>query len=120
MYHCPLVIVWLSRKLVAWLERIKIVLGKLLHPDRVGGGYVQEQVTPTPIVANCLQTLPFWRMVLIGQQDTDLEKSDFLIGQYTQEILTNQKKLSECPAQAKYQLFPRKLSLSQTRVMIIL
>ena len=121
VYHCPLVIVLLSKKMVAWLERTKIVLGKLLHPDRVVGVYVDlslEQVTPT--VANCLQTLPCWRMVLIGQQDTDQDESDFLIGQYTQEILTNQKRLSECPYQAKYQLFPRKLSLSQTKVMIIL
>ena len=56
---------------------------------------------------------------MVGQ-DSYQDKSDFLIGQFTQKILTNQKRLLETPAQAKYQLFPRKLSLSQTKLMIIL
>ena len=118
MYHCDLVIVVISKKFLSWLEKSKVVIGKILQPSRVVG--VLLDIIPLEIkadVQHCLQTFPCWRTVDIQESG---ERSDFLIGQSAEEILSKQDRLSVCPSEPKYKVFPRKLSPSQPKLMIIL
>lgn len=71
----------------------------------------------TPAVANCLQTLPCWKTIVIEDAG---DKSDFMIGQHCQEILERQESLSKCPPEPKFKLFPRKLSPGQSKLLLIL
>ena len=114
-----MVIVLLSKNLITWLNKTRIMLGKLLHPSRVLGLYINITASDiTPALANLLQTLPCWRSVDINNSSDD--KADYLIDKYSEEILNNQEKLSTRPPEDKFQVFPKKLSLTQPKIMIIL
>ena len=119
VYHSSMVIVLLSKNLITWLNKTRIMLGKLLHPSRVLGLYINITASDiTPALANLLQTLPCWRSVDINNSSDD--KADYLIDKYSEEILNNQEKLSTRPPEDKFQVFPKKLSLTQPKIMIIL
>ena len=93
-------------------------LGRILHPSRVIGLFVDARPDDiTPAIANCLQTLPCWKTIVIEDSG---DKSDFMIGQYCQEILQKQESLSQCPSEPKFKLFPRKLSPSQSKLLLML
>ena len=97
---------------------IELILGRILHPSRVLGLFVEARPDDiTPAIANCLQTLPCWKTVVIEDSG---DTTDFMIGQYCQEILQKQKALSQCPSEPKFKLFPRKLSPSQSKLLLML
>ena len=69
----------------------------------------------TPAAANCLQNLPDWRQVILDQDD-----SDFQIGENCRNILSRRDHLNTPPAEAKFKLFPKKLSTSHNKLMIMM
>ena len=91
--------------------------GKILQPpSRVLGVFVDLRHDDiTPAVANCLETLPCWKTVVIDETG---ENSDFMIGKHCQEILSRQQNLSVSPQEPKFKLFPRKLSPGQSKLLI--
>ena len=96
-----------------------LVSGRILQPSRVLGLFVEARPDDiSPAVANCLQTLPCWKTVVI--EKTSGDTSDFMIGQYCQDILQKQESLSQCPSDPKFKLFPRKLSPSQSKLLLML
>jgi len=118
VYHCALVLVIISPKMTQWLDRTRIILGKILHPSKVVGlmlGVSHSDLTPS--ITLTLQHFPNWRLVDIKGGEED---SDFLIGQHCKEILASQEESNKQPEEPKFKVFPRKLSPGQTKVQIIM
>ena len=74
----------------------------------------------TPTAANCLQTLPCWRTVVLNQSEENTDNTDFLIGNNCKEILQRQDLLNAPIAEARFKLFPKKFSANQNKMMIMM
>jgi len=119
MYHCDLLITIISSKFVSWIEKTRIVIGKLMHPSRMLALFINighESITPS--VANCLLTLPCWKSVVIDSGEQ--EKSIFEIGKHCEDILRKQERSMVLPNEPKFKIFPRKVSPGQSKIMVIL
>ena len=119
VYHCPLVLVIISPKFINWLDKTGIMLGQILHPNRIVGLLLgMSHADITPATTTSLQHFPSWRVVEIKEGGG--EDSDFLIGQYCQEISSTHEENATLPEEPKFKVFPRKISPGQTKVQVIM
>ena len=119
LYHAQLVLIIISPGFISWLEEAGVVIGQLLSPSRVLGLLLGvDHADITPVVASCLLTLPCWNVIAL-EENTE-EQTEFQIGKTLTEFSEKIAASSVAPREAKFKIFPKKLSQSQAKIMLIL
>jgi len=119
LYHARLVLIIISPGFISWLEEAGVVIGQLLSPSRVLGLLLGvDHADITPVVASCLLTLPCWNVIAL-EENTE-EQTEFQIGKTLTEFSEKIAASSVAPREAKFKIFPKKLSQSQAKIMLIL
>ena len=121
VYHASLQLVIVSPSLLQWLAGHQTPpAGRLLHPSSVIGlllGVTAGDMTPGQITP--LMHFPQWRLVEIANDKQDTEYLTNLTDA-CREILENKQKENIPPPEPMFKLFPRKVSPSQPKLLVIL